>query len=507
MMLPVLILVPLIFGVGAYVAARVSVAAARWIALLSLAGNLGLSIYIWIAYFGPISLAGVTGPWVLEWDAPWIAPLGVHFHVGMDGLSLLLVVLTNLLGVLSVAASWTEIEERPGFFHLNLLWVVAGIVGVFLSLDLFLFYVFWELMLVPMYFLIAIWGHENRVYAAVKFFIFTQFSGLFMLLAIVGLYVLYGSQTGGTFEYANYIGAPIPRGIAMVLMLGFFVAFAVKLPVVPLHSWLPDAHTEAPTAGSVILAGLLLKTGAYGLIRFVVPLFPWAVADFRPAAMTLALIGILYGALAAYGQTDLKRLIAYTSISHMGLVLLGIFAWNSLALQGAVMLVLCHGLATGGLFIFAGALQERTKTRDIRVMGGLWSTVPRMSGATMVLALASLDLPGLGNFIGGFLVLLGTFRAYPVYAAGASLGLIVSTIYSLRIIQAVFHGEKTVDWKIADLHPREVAIMAVIIGALIWLGLYPQPALDTVQPSLNVMQQTPARGPAQTPVDATPGAP
>jgi NADH-quinone oxidoreductase subunit M len=289
----------------------------------------------------------------------------------MDGLSLLLVLLTVLLGLMAVVASWSEIRERVGFFHFNLLWVLAGIVGVFLALDLFLFYVFWEMMLVPMYFLIGIWGHESRIYAAIKFFIFTQASSLLMLLAIVTLFFLHHQQFGVyTFDYIALLGTPLGPGMAMWLMLGFFVAFAVKLPVVPFHTWLPDAHTEAPTAGSVILAGLLLKTGAYGLLRFVVPLFPEAARAFAPAAMVLGVIGILYGAVLAFAQTDLKRLVAYTSISHLGFVVLGIFAWNEWALQGAVMQMICHGLSTGALFILVGALQERLQTRDMGRMGG-----------------------------------------------------------------------------------------------------------------------------------------
>ena len=272
-----------------------------------------------------------------NWTGTGSLTFGIHFHLALDGLSLLLLMLTFLLGIMSVLASWTEIQEAVGFFHLNLLWVLAGIAGVFLAMDLFLFYFAWELMLVPMYFLIAIWGHERRVYAAAKFFLFTQLSGLLMLIAILALYFAHHTATGiFTFEYADLLGTPLSSHAALWIMLGFFVAFAVKLPMFPLHTWLPDAHTEAPTAGSVVLAGLLLKTGAYGMLRFVMPLFPAAAHAFAPVAMVLAVIGILYGAILAFAQTDLKRLVAYTSVSHLGFVLLGIFAWNKLALQGAV---------------------------------------------------------------------------------------------------------------------------------------------------------------------------
>ncbi len=267
---------------------------------------------------------------------------------------------------MSVLVSWTEIQYQVGFFHFNLLWILAGIAGVFLAVDLFLFYFAWELMLIPMYFLIAIWGHEHRRYAAVKFFLFTQLSGLLMLIAILALYFAHHNATGVyTFEYGELLGTPLAPATEMWIMLGFFTAFAVKLPVVPLHTWLPDAHTEAPTAGSVILAGLLLKTGAYGMIRFVVPLFPHAAAPLRAGGHVLGVAGILYGAVLAFSQTDLKRLVACTSVSHLGFVLLGIFAWNSLALEGAVMTMIAHGISTGALFVIVGALQERIHTRDI----------------------------------------------------------------------------------------------------------------------------------------------
>jgi NADH-quinone oxidoreductase subunit M len=276
---------------------------------------------------------------------------------------------------------------------------------------------------------------------------------------------------------------------ALWLMLGFFVAFAVKLPVVPLHTWLPDAHTEAPTAGSVDLAGLVLKVGAYGLLRFAIPLFPEAALNFAPVAMALGVIGILYGAIVAFGQTDLKRLVAYTSISHMGFVLVGIFAWNQLALQGALMVMLAHGISTGALFILVGDLQDRMHTRDLNRMGGLWSTVPRMGGFGLLFAVASLGLPGLGNFVGEFLVLLGVYQVNLPIAILATLGFIVSTIYALWMIQRTFFGPNTADWQLPDSTARETAIMAALIAVIVWLGLYPQPVLNTARPALETLQQ------------------
>jgi len=298
MILAWLIVIPLAAGALAWPAARLGNAWPRWISLAALALNAVLTISLWAAGGG--ALPGVRGAWAAELDWPWIADLGIRFHLGMDGFSFLLLMLTFMLGILSVLASWREVTSGTGFFHLNLMWILAGITGVFLALDLFLFYFAWELMIVPMYFLISIWGHERRVYAALKFFIFTQVSGLLMLVAILALYFAHHAATGVyTFQYTDLIGTPLDAGAARWIMLGFFVAFAVKLPVFPLHTWLPDAHTEAPTAGSVILAGLMLKTGGYGLLRFVVPLFPGAAREFAPFALLLAVIGILYGAVLA----------------------------------------------------------------------------------------------------------------------------------------------------------------------------------------------------------------
>jgi len=485
MILAWLIIVPIMGGLLAWFLDRWNPKGPRWISLLALAINLVLTLGLWAKHFGQAELPPYGG-WPVEVDRTWIPQFGISFHLGMDGLSLLLVLLTSFLGIMAVAASWTEIQDRVGFFHFNVMWILAGITGVFLALDLFLFYFFWEMMLIPMYFLIALWGHENRIYASIKFFIFTQVSGLLMLLAILGLYFLHGYQTGiFTFNYEQLLGTSMTAATARWLMLGFFIAFAVKLPAVPVHSWLPDAHTEAPTAGSVILAGLLLKTGAYGLLRFVVPLFPGAALDFAPVAMGLAVIGILYGALLAFAQTDLKRLVAYTSISHMGFVLLGAFAWNELALQGVVMQVLSHGISTGALFILVGALQERIHTRDLGRMGGLWATVPRMGGVALLFALASLGLPGLGNFVGEFLVLQGTYPVSARMTVLAAVGLVTATVYSLGMIQRAFHGPNQEGWKLPDLSGREMAILATLVIVLVGLGLYPQPVLDTTRQALN----------------------
>jgi NADH-quinone oxidoreductase subunit M len=487
MILVWLIVIPLAGGLIGWVLDGGAARRARWIAAATMIAELALALWLWARYYGAAVSAGA--PWLVEFRRAWIPSLGISFQLGIDTLSLLLIVLTAFLGVLAVICSWTEIESRSGFFHFNLLWVLAGLVGVFSALDLFLFYFFWELMLVPMYFLIAIWGHERRIYASMKFFIFTQLSGLLMLVAILGLYFIHGNNTGNyTFDYRELLGTVLPAGTAMWLMLGFLIAFLVKLPAIPVHTWLPDAHTEAPTAGSVVLAGLLLKTGAYGLLRFVLPLFPQAAAAFGTVAMFLGAAGILYGALLAFGQGDLKRLVAYSSVSHMGFVLLGVFAWNELALQGAVIQMLCHGISTGALFILVGALQERTHTREMERLGGLWAVAPRMGGVAMLFALASLGLPGLGNFIGEFLILLGVYQVNAAAAAVAAVGLISGTIYSLWMVQRTFHGEMRREERIADLSWREMAMFASLIAAIVWIGFYPQPLLSTAKPALDRLE-------------------
>jgi NADH-quinone oxidoreductase subunit M len=493
MILAWLIIVPMAAGLLAWPMGRRHPGWSRWISLVALAINLILALILLVRQADLLTITP-GGPWLAEINPAWIPQLGISFHLAVDGLSLVLVLLTAFLGMTAVGSAWTEIKERVGFFYFNLMWVLAGITGVFLSLDLFLFYFFWEMMLVPMYFVIALWGHENRIYAAIKFFLFTQISGLLMLLAIIGLYFVHGQNTGVyTFDYGQLLGTSMSEVTAMWLMLGFLAAFLVKLPAVPLHTWLPDAHTEAPTPGSVILAGLLLKTGAYGLLRFVVPLFPGAAFDFAPAAMFLAILGILYGALLAFSQTDLKRLVAYTSVSHMGFVLLGVFVWNELALQGVVLQILCHGISTGALFILVGAIQKRMHTRDMREMGGLWATMPRLAAVAMLFALASLGLPGLGNFVGEILILFGTYRDSVPAAILATLGLISATIYALWMIQVTFHGANQEGRRLPDLSGREATVMGAMVVAILWLGLYPQPVFKTTAPALHHLEQTGTR--------------
>jgi NADH-quinone oxidoreductase subunit M len=352
------------------------------------------------------------------------------------------------------------------------------------------------MMLVPMYFLIALWGHSaqdgrsSRINAATKFFIYTQASGLIMLVAILGLVLVNYSNTGTfSFDYATLLRAELAPGVEYLLMLGFFAAFAVKLPVVPVHSWLPDAHAQAPTAGSVDLAGILLKTAAYGLLRFAVPLFPNASAEFAPIAMWLGLAGIVYGALLAFAQTDIKRLVAYTSVSHMGFVLIGIYSGSPHALQGVVMQMLAHGLSAAALFILCGQLYERLHTRDLRLMGGLWSRFNYLPGIMLFFAAASLGLPGTGNFLGEFLILLGAFKPAPLITILASGGLVLASVYSLIMMQRAFYGQPKADTALENPDWRELSMLLGLVGLLVLLGIYPQPVLDTTAATAQGVQQ------------------
>src|SRR5690606_26073449 len=495
-MLPWLILIPFLGGLLCWLVERVDQSLPRWIALLSMALLLALGLWLWGQ--GDYSLApnpGDANAWAMEFKHVWIERLGINVHLALDGLSLLMIVLAGLLGVLSVLCSWNEIQRQVGFFHLNLLWILGGVVGVFLAMDLFLFFFFWEVMLVPMYFLIALWGHSHagkktRITAATKFFIYTQASGLLMLVAILGLVLVNYLNTGlVTFDYALLLDTELPAGVGCAPLLGLFPPFAVKFPIVPFHSWLPDAHAQAPTAGSVDLAGILLKTAAYGMIRFALPLFPEASADFAPIAMTLGLIGIFYGALLSFGQTDIKRLVAYSSISHMGFVLIGIYSGSELALQGAVVLMIAHGLSAAALFILCGQLYERLHTRDMREMGGLWSRLPWLPALSLFFAAASLGLPGTGNFVGEFVVLFGAFGQWPWIVVIATFGLVFSSVYSLIMIHRAHFGPSRIEGTLAGLDAREIGMILLLAVLLILLGVYPQPVFDASLATTSGVQQ------------------
>ena len=409
--------------------------------------------------------------------ARWIPTLGVSYHLGIDGISLLLVLLTTFITPLALASAWRAIEERSKEFVITLLVLETGMIGVFVSLDLFLFYVFWEAMLIPMYFIIGVWGGPERIYAAVKFVLYTLVGSLLMLVAILALYYHHGAVTGTfTFDLPILARWVMPAGPAQSLMfLAFALAFAIKVPVFPFHTWLPDAHVEAPTAGSVILAGVLLKMGTYGFLRFCLPLFPDASLTFGPLVFALAVIGIVYGAWVSTVQPDLKKLVAYSSVSHLGFVMLGIFTLNVQGVMGGVIQMINHGLSTGALFLMVGMIYERRHTRLITEFGGLWKVIPAFSALFLVVTLSSLGLPGLNGFVGEFLILLGAFQVNRWLAAVAATGIIFAAVYLLWMYQRVIFGDVTqeANRSLRDLAPREWAVLAPVVLLIVWIGVYP----------------------------------
>ncbi|WP_171263194.1 NADH-quinone oxidoreductase subunit M [Acinetobacter sp. ANC 4218] len=516
--LPALILVPFIAGFVCWIVDKLDDKLPRYIALFGMLITLGLTVALWNSGTYHYELGAKVPTWSAEFMLPWISTLGINIHLAVDGLSLLMVGLTALLGVLAVGCSWGEIQKNVGFFHLNLLWSLGGVIGVFLAIDLFLFFFFWEMMLVPIYFLIALWGHKgadgkSRVYAATKFFIYTQVAGLIMLIGILGL-VVYGYMMTGMigFDYnyllgvANTLDAQLPS-VAYALMICMFIGFAVKLPVFPLHGWLPDAHAQAPTAGSVDLAGILIKTAAYGLLRFVMPFFPAASAQFADIAIIFGLVGVFYGAWCAFQQTDMKRLLAYTSISHMGFVLLALYAGNILTFQGLMIMMLAHGLSSAALFIMCGQVYERVHTRDLRLMGGMRGQFPYLAFFLMFFIAALVGIPGLGNFIGEFLILMGSFNKFPTFTIVAATSLVLAGLYGLILIHKALFGTPNEEQKqnytnpLKDLNAREIVILLVCAFGLLWLGIYPQSFLDISNSSMAWLANSYI--PVQEVVDAT----
>jgi NADH-quinone oxidoreductase subunit M len=420
----------------------------------------------------------------------WIPTFGISYIVGVDGISLLLLVLTGFLTPLALLASWESIHAKTRAFCIVVLLLESAMMGVFVSLDLFLFYVFWDAMLIPMYFLIGIWGYERRVYAAVKFILYTMGGSVLMLLAILTLAAMSHTQTGGySFDLQKIAALHIPPGTQVWLFLAFALAFAIKVPLFPFHTWLPDAHVEAPTAGSVILAGVLLKMGTYGFVRFAFPLFPDAAAQFAPYLAILAVIGIIYGALVAMVQPDLKKLVAYSSVSHLGFVVLGICAMDVQGVQGAVYQMLAHGISTGGLFLVVGMLSDRRHTRLISEYGGLKKVTPHLVAAFLIITLASIGLPGLNGFVGEFLILLGVFRWSPPLATAAATGVILSATYMLWMFQRVNYGTVTNEKNkgLRDLTPREWTILVPIIAVAILMGVFPNLFLRPIEPAVHRM--------------------
>jgi NADH-quinone oxidoreductase subunit M len=433
--------------------------------------TLALSLPLWFGFDGD------SADMQFEEFHRWLPTLGVGYHVGIDGISVLLVMLTTFLMPITLASAWHAIEDRTKEFVITMLLLETGMLGVFVSLDLFLFFVFWEAMLIPMYLIIGVWGGANRIYAAVKFVLYTMVGSALMLVAILALYYQHGAATGVyTFDLLTLARWVMPPGTGQSLMfLAFSLAFAIKVPLFPFHTWLPDAHVEAPTAGSVILAGVLLKMGTYGFLRFCLPLFPDASMAFAPLVFALAVIGIIYGALVSTVQPDLKKLVAYSSVAHLGFVMLGLFTLNQQGVVGGLIQMINHGLSTGALFLMVGMIYERRHTRLIAEFGGLWKVIPAFSALFLLVTLSSVGLPGLNGFVGEFLVLLGAFQVSGLLTAVATTGIILAAVYLLWMYQRVAFGELTneANRRLQDLSIREWAVLVPVLVFIVWIGVAP----------------------------------
>ncbi|MHB8778173.1 MAG: complex I subunit 4 family protein [Anaerolineales bacterium] len=464
--------------------------AIRWVALVTSLITLGISLWVFTMF-------KASNPDLqLEAKYAWITVAGwnIYYYLAVDGLSILLVLLTTFLTPISLLSTWTAVEDRVKDFMIFFLLLEVGMTGVFLAQDLFLFYIFWEFTLVPMYFLIGLWGGPRRIYAAVKFFMYTMAGSILMLVAILFL----GIKTD-TFNVPTmlarlpdlYASGIIDPQTQLLLFIAFAAAFAIKVPMWPLHSWLPDAHVEAPTAGSVILAGVLLKMGTYGFLRFNIPLFPNAAVQAAPWIALLATIGIIYGAAVSYAQADVKKLVAYSSVSHLGFVMLGLFALNPEGVAGAILQMVNHGLSTGALFLLIGMIYEQTHTREIKVYGGLWKITPIFGTVMLIASLSSMGLPGLNGFVGEFTILLGAFGSKaignPWYAGISAIGVILAAVYILYMFQKVFlgpAGEITHHHELKDLNWREIITVVPLIVFMFWIGLYPKPFFDILAPAV-----------------------
>ena len=458
----------------------------RWVSLSVAFVELALICLLFTLDLKPQT--GPTGAWLLAVDYPWLTGVGARFALALDGLSLMLIVLTAFVNIICILISWQAITDKVGPFHFFLLFLEGCLMGLFMATDLLVFYLFWEIQLIPMFFLVGIWGHVHRMYAAVKFVLFTFGGSLFMLIALVAIYVIHGQQTGEyTFALYQLTQTQLSPTVQGWLYAAFFLAFIIKIPLVPLHTWLPDAHTEAPTAGSVDLAGLLLKTGFYALFRFAFPLFPVAAQASVPLLITLGLVGMFYSAWIALAQTDIKRLVAYSSIGHMGMMVVALAIWNTMALSGSLLQMINHGISTSALFAMVGMIDERLGSRNFSDLGGLWKKMPLYSAFFLFFALSSMGLPGLNNFVGEILILIGIFQARPVIAVLAFVGVLLSVIYILRMVQDGLFGEGREDRTLWDVTPREVAILVMMALPVLFIGLHPGPILRLFDSSIEFM--------------------
>ncbi|MFO7766234.1 MAG: NADH-quinone oxidoreductase subunit M [Pelovirga sp.] len=473
-LLSLLLFTPLAGALLCLVAGTVNTSNVRWVALVTAGAVLILSLVLCL-------IQTPTAGWLLYEDYSWIEAFGIRYTLGLDGLSSILILLTAFLQVLAVLVSWQQ-KRAPAIFFALLLILETAAIGVLLALDMILFYLFWELLLIPMFFLIGVWGYQRRFYAAVKFFLFTLIGSLCLLLAVISLYLLHGDQTGTyTFALEALKQTELSATQELVFFLCFMAAFVVKVPLFPFHSWLPDAHAEGPAAGSVDLAGLLLKTGVYGMIRFAFPLFPDAARNAMPILALLALVGLFYAAWVAFQQIDIKRIVAYSSISHMGFVILGLAAWNQTAWEGSVLLMVNHAVTTAGLFAVVAMIQQRTGTRNLDQLGGLWKSHPNMSAFFLLFCMASLGLPGLANFAGEILILIGVFAVKPLWAIVAVAGVLFSAVYTLRLVQETLWGNNCEPHDKQDLVSREWIILIPLAVLVVLLGCYPQPVLDLLR--------------------------
>ncbi|MDH3444607.1 MAG: NADH-quinone oxidoreductase subunit M [Deltaproteobacteria bacterium] len=480
--LTLLLLIPMIGAGALLLVPRRQTGALFFLALLASALGFVWSLKIFVAF------DGAQGEMQLIERIPWMPAFGIEYFVGIDGISLFLVLLTTLLMPIAILASWSITDKCKEYLFFMLL-LESGMLGAFVALDLVLFYVFWEVMLVPMYFLIGVWGGPRRIYAAVKFVIFTMSGSLLMLVAIIYLATRHAQETQAmTFDLLRLYDFRLPADEQMWLFLAFALSFSIKVPLFPLHTWLPDAHVEAPTAGSVILAGILLKLGTYGFLRFALPLFPDAALASAPYFVALSVFGIIYGAAVAMMQSDIKKLVAYSSVSHLGFVMLGLFAFNMQGMQGGIYQMLNHGLSTGALFLLVGMIYERRHSRMIDDFGGLWKQVPVFSALLLLVTFSSIGLPGLNGFIGEFLILLGAFAVTPVWTVFAASGIILSAIYMLWMFRRVIFGPltKPENQSLRDLNRRELVILAPIVALIIIMGVYPQPFLSRMKPSVEL---------------------